>query len=165
MQPLPDKGRLDPHHRLEKPAPLPRSRHDDEAAVLREALSDEFDVESLLETDAELAFRRAGIGPDVLKRLRRGEWSIQGQVDLHGLRTDEAREQLGAFIREAVKQGWRCVRIVHGKGLGSPGRVPVLKDKVRRWLVQRIEVLAFVQARADEGGAGAIVVLLRPAGR
>jgi DNA-nicking Smr family endonuclease len=80
---------------------------------------------------------------------------------LHGLRTEQAREQLSDFIRESLKRGWRCVRIVHGKGLGSPGRVPVLKDKVRRWLVQKNEVLAFVQARADEGGAGALVVLLR----
>jgi DNA-nicking Smr family endonuclease len=86
---------------------------------------------------------------------------LQGQIDLHGMRSDEAREALGQFIREAGKRGWRCVRVVHGKGLGSPGKTPVLKAKVQRWLVQKNEVLAFVQAKVAEGGAGALVVLLR----
>ena len=143
-----------------RPAPLPRQRELDERAVLREAMSDEMDVASLLETDDSLSFRRRGVGPDVLKRLRRGEWAIQAEVDLHGLRRDEARERLGTFVREAVKHGLRCVRVVHGKGLGSPGREPVLKGKVKAWLVQRQEVMAFTQARASEGGAGALVVLL-----
>ena len=145
-----------------RPAPLPRSREQDEAMALQESLSDEFDVDSLLETDAALAWRRPGIGPDVLRKLRRGVWTLQAQIDLHGARTDEAREMLGNFMREAQQKGWRCVRVVHGKGLGSPGRQPVLRDKVRRWLVQSDRVLAFVQARADEGGAGALVVLLAP---
>ncbi len=144
----------------DRPAPMPRQRELDERAALRETLSDEMDVERLLETDEGLSFRRRGIGPDVLRRLRRGEWSIQAQVDLHGLRRDEARERLGEFLREALKQGLRCVRVVHGKGLGSPGRTPVLKGKVRAWLVQKTEVVAFTQARAAEGGAGALVVLL-----
>jgi DNA-nicking Smr family endonuclease len=143
-----------------RPEPLPRQRELDERAALHEALSDEMDVERLLETDEGLGFRRPGIGPDVLKRLRRGEWAIQAQVDLHGLRRDEARERLADFLREALRGGLRCVRVVHGKGLGSPGREPVLKGKVRAWLVQKKEVLAFTQARAAEGGAGALVVLL-----
>jgi DNA-nicking Smr family endonuclease len=142
------------------PAPLPRQREADERSVLREALSDEMDVERLLETDEGLSFRRRGVGPDVLNRLRRGEWTIQAQVDLHGLRREEARERLSDFLREAARQGFRCVRVVHGKGLGSPGREPVLKGKVRAWLVQKSDVIAFTQARAAEGGAGALVVLL-----
>jgi DNA-nicking Smr family endonuclease len=146
-----------------RPAATPRQRELDERAALQEALSDEMDVERLLETDEGLSFRRHGIGPDVLKRLRRGEWSIQAQVDLHGLRREEARERLAEFLREALRQGFRCVRVVHGKGLGSPGREPVLKGKVRAWLVQKKEVLAFTQARAAEGGAGALVVLLQAA--
>ncbi|HVL74381.1 MAG TPA: Smr/MutS family protein, partial [Noviherbaspirillum sp.] len=93
--------------------------------------------------------------------LRRGHWVIQGQLDLHGMRRDEAREALGEFLRNAVKRGIRCVRIVHGKGLGSVNKEPVLKNKVRSWLVQKDEVMAFCQARGDEGGAGAVVVLLR----
>jgi DNA-nicking Smr family endonuclease len=108
-----------------------------------------------------LSFRRPGIGTDVTQKLRKGHWSLQGQIDLHGMRSDEAREALGQFIRDATKRDWRCVRVVHGKGLGSPGKTPVLKGKVLRWLVQKIEVLAFVQAKASEGGAGALVVLLK----
>jgi DNA-nicking Smr family endonuclease len=137
-------------------------REQDEKAVLKESLSDEFDVETLLETDETLSWRRPEIGIDVVRKLRRGVWALQGALDLHGLRTDEAREQTSQFLREAHIKGWRCVRIVHGKGLGSPGKQPVLKDKVKRWLVQSDRVLAFVQARADEGGIGAVIVLLTP---
>jgi len=100
----------------------------------------------------------------VTRKLRQGHWSIQREIDLHGLRREDAREALSAFIRESHRQGVRCVRVVHGKGLGSPGRTPVLKAKVQGWLVQKKEVLAFVQARGDEGGAGALVVLLKPLG-
>ena len=144
------------------PQPVPKQQLLDEAAALQEALSDAVDVSSLLDTDEQLSFRRPGVGVDVTQKLRRGKWSIQRQVDLHGLRTDEARETLAAFIREAHRQGIRCVRVVHGKGLGSPGKTPVLKDKVHRWLVQKSEVVAFVQAQPAQGGAGAVVVLLQP---
>lgn len=144
------------------PPPLPMQHLLDEAAALQEAISDEVDVTTLLDTDERLSFRRPGVGPDVAQKLRKGQWSIQRQIDLHGLRSDDAREALGAFIREAHKQGIRCVRVVTGKGLGSPGKAPVLKDKVHRWLVQRSEVVAFVQAPPAQGGAGALVVLLQP---
>lgn len=145
-----------------KPEPEPLQRQRDEAAALRETLSDEFDAESLLETDAALSFRRPDIGPDVVRKLRRGGWVIQDQIDLHGLRRDEAREQLAAFLREAARRGLRCVRVVHGKGNGSPGKTPVLKQRVHSWLVQKSTVIAFTQARAAEGGSGALIVLLRP---
>jgi DNA-nicking Smr family endonuclease len=147
------------------PAPHPphaASRARDDAAVLVESVADEIDVDTLLETDDALSFRRPGIGPDVLRQLRRGRWVIQAEIDLHGHRVDEARVALGEFLRAAVKRGQRCVRIVHGKGLGSKGGQPVLKNKVRRWLVQRDEVIAFCQARPALGGAGALIVLLRP---
>ncbi len=150
-----------PVQRPRSPA-TPRQREQDEASVLRETISDDFDVESLLETDDTLSFRRRDIGPEVTRKLRRGVWAIQAQLDLHGLRRDEARERLAGFLREAERQGLRCVRVIHGKGNGSPGREPVLKAKVRNWLVQKCEVIAFVQARASEGGHGALVVLLRP---
>ena len=144
------------------PPPIPMQQQLDEQRVLQEAISDEFDAATLLDIDDALSFRRPGIGTDVTRRLRKGHWSIQGEIDLHGLRREEAREALSAFVREAHRRGWRCVRVVHGKGLGSPGKTPVLKGKVQSWLVQKSEVLAFVQARADEGGAGALVVLLKP---
>lgn len=143
-----------------RPLPHPRQRELDEAEVMRVALSDEFDPESLMETDDQLSYRQSGIGDDVLKKLRRGVWVTQGQIDLHGLNRDAAREALAGFLIDAGKRGWRCVRVVHGKGLGSPGRQPVLKGKVRSWLVQRQEVLAFTQARGPDGGAGALIVLL-----
>jgi len=159
VQPIAHPGRIEPRPVPVDPVPLQRQR--DEASVMREALSDEFDVETLLHTDELLSYRRPGLGPEIVRKLREGRWSIQRQIDLHGLRTDEAREALGRFIREAHHAGLRCVRVVHGKGLGSPGRTPVLKNRVLRWLVQKKEVIAFVQARPAEGGAGALVVLLR----
>ena len=163
VQPLPDRRMAIPtRHPV---APEPRQRELDENAVMREALSDDFDVETLLQTDDQLSYHRPGLGPDVMRRLREGQWSIQRQIDLHGLRVDEAREALGRFVRESHQLGLRCVRVVHGKGLGSPGRSPVLKGRVLRWLVQKQEVMAFVQARPADGGAGALVVLLRPVGR
>lgn len=146
----------------EQTAPLVMQQDMDEQAVLRESLSDEFDVSTLLDVDDHMSFRRSGIGTDVTKKLRQGQWSIQRQIDLHGLRRDEAREALSAFIREAFRHGIRCVRVVHGKGLGSPGKAPILKSRVHSWLVQKNEVLAFVQAKPADGGAGALVVLLKP---
>ena len=148
--------------KTKQPEPNPVQQRRDDAAVLRESLSDGFDVESLLDIDDSLSFRRPGIGTDVTKKLRQGIWSIQKQLDLHNMRTDEAREALGVFIRESHKIGIRCVRVVHGKGLGSAGKEPVLKGKVKSWLIQKQEVLAFVQAKPAEGGAGALVVLLKP---
>lgn len=150
--------------RRHQPPPLPVQHWLDEERVLLESISDDFDVSTLLDTDDQLSFRRPGIGVEITRRLRAGHWSIQRQLDLHGLRVDEAREALGDFIRHARKTGLRCVRVVHGKGLGSPGKSPVLKGRVQRWLVQKNEVLAFVQARPMDGGAGALVVLLQPAG-
>ena len=147
-------------HRPEPVSPQPRQRERDHAAVLHEALSDAIDTSSLLETDDQLSYKRPEIGDDVLRKLRRGHWSTQAEVDLHGLRRDAAREALSTFIRDSQRRGLRCVRVVTGKGLGSPGRMPVLKDKTYGWLMQKQDVLAFVQARAAEGGAGALIVLL-----
>ena len=141
--------------------PIPRQRIADEAQALASSLSDDLDVTTLLDTDADLAFRRDGIGADVLSRLRRGHWSVQRHLDLHGMTREVAREALSAFIRHAERDGLRCLRVVHGKGNGSPGREPVLKGKVRAWLVQKSEVIAFAQASAQDGGHGAVLVLLR----
>lgn len=145
------------------PRPLPIARHHlaDEQAALAQSLSDEFTVETLLDTDEALSYARNGIGPDVLRKMRRGQWVIQSQLDLHGMRTDEAREALSEFLRIAVRRGMRCVRVIHGKGLGSINKEPVLKKKVRNWLVQKDEVIAFCQATAADGGAGALIVLLK----
>ena len=141
--------------------PIATQQIKDDQSALRESLSDEFDVASLLDTDDALSFRRPGIGTDITKKLRKGDWSVQAQVDLHGLRREEAREHLSAFLKESIKSGLRCIRVIHGKGLGSPGKTPVLKAKVQSWLVQKEEILAFVQAKPTQGGAGALIVLLK----
>ena len=158
VKPLPDKRHA--LHKVERKVPQTMQYQTDQKAVLKEAISDEFDVGTLLEVDEHLSFRRPGIGTDVTRQLRRGDWSIGRQIDLHGLRRDDAREALSRFIRQAHQQGIRCVRVVHGKGLGSPGKMPVLKSRVHSWLVQKNQVLAFVQAKPADGGAGALVVLL-----
>jgi DNA-nicking Smr family endonuclease len=160
VQPLTDTGRV--RIETQKPQPAPMQRLLDEKEVLRASLSDDFDVSSLLDTDTALSYTQVGVGVDVTRKLRRGVWAVQGELDLHGLRIEDAREALLHFIREAQKQGWRCVRVVHGKGLGSPGKTPVLKSRVHSWLMQKTEVLAYVQAKPADGGAGAVVVLLQP---
>ena len=144
--------------------PIASQQIKDDQSALRESLSDEFDVASLLDTDDALSFRRPGIGTDITKKLRKGDWSVQAQVDLHGLRREQAREHLSAFLKDSIKNGLRCIRVIHGKGLGSPGKTPVLKAKVQSWLVQKDEILAFVQAKPTQGGAGALIVLLKGRG-
>ena len=144
-----------------KPLPLPFKHIEDEQKALQESLSDEFDAGTLLESDENLSYTRIGVGIDVAKRLRKGEWVIQAQLDLHGMRRDQARDNLGEFLRKCLRSGFRCVRIIHGKGLGSINKEPVLKNKVRNWLIQKDEVIAFSQATAADGGSGALIVLLR----
>lgn len=120
-------------------------------------LSDDFEVAHLLEDGN---YRRAGVGIDVLKRLQRGDWRIQSACDLHHLTSDEARNVLASHIQQGLQQGQRCIRVIHGQGYGSKGGTPVLKTKVQSWLAQMEAVTAFVQARQEQGGAGALVVLL-----
>ncbi len=143
------------------PKPIPVQRIADEKQALHDSLSDEFSVETLLETDETLSYTKNGIGPDVVRKLRRGHWVIQDQLDLHGMRRDEAREMIVEFLRQAALRGIRCVRIIHGKGLGSVNNEPVLKKLVHKWLVQRSDVMAFCQAKPADGGSGAVVVLLK----
>lgn len=143
------------------PLPVAHQHLADEQAALQESLSDEFTIETLMDSDETLSYARNGIGGDVLRKLRSGRWVIQAQLDLHGLRSDEAREAVSEFIRNATRRGLRCVRVIHGKGLGSVNKEPVLKGKVRNWLVQKEEILAFCQARPMDGGAGALIVLLK----
>jgi DNA-nicking Smr family endonuclease len=148
-------------HRRPPPPPIAHQYQADEAAALAESLSDG-DPDLLLETDEKLSWRREGVGPAIVDKLRRGHWIIQSEVDLHGARVDGAREMVSTFLHDAVRHRLRCVRIVHGKGHGSIGKQPVLKGKVKYWLTQKDEVLAFVQAREHDGGGGALIVLLRP---
>jgi DNA-nicking Smr family endonuclease len=163
VAPIPDPGKATLHRQPPRPVPVQRLRDDEQ--VLQDSLSDHIPLEVGLETGDELIFLRDGLSNMVLRKLRRGHWVTQDQLDLHGLRSEEARQLLVAFLNEALTKGWRCVRIVHGKGLRSENREPVLKRKVGNWLAQRDEVLAFVQARPEDGGSGAVVVLLKAKGR
>jgi DNA-nicking Smr family endonuclease len=142
------------------PAPIPKQRQRDEQQVLIDCLSDEFNGDHLLETDDTVSFKRPHLGQDVLQKLRRGQWSVQAQIDLHGLRRDQARDAVSLFLKTCVQHHKRCVRIIHGKGLGSKNQQPILKERVKHWLIQKEEVLAFTQARGNDGGAGALIVLL-----
>lgn len=139
------------------------SQEEDDALVLQESLSDLFDVDGLLDDDPTLSYAREGVGPDVVKKLRKRHWPIQDELDLHGMTRDIARGQVGDFIRRSMRRGVRCVRIIHGIGYGSPNGEPVLRSVVHSWLVQKDEVVAFCVANRADGGHGALVVLLKPA--
>lgn len=148
------------HHEPPPPPAVPLQHRRDEAAALAESLRPDA-IDLSLDGGDEPSFLRPGIARGVLRDLRRGRWVVQDHLDLHGATREEARRLVAEFLAESIRRGQRCVRIVHGKGLGSPGREPVLKGLVRGWLVHRSEVLAYCQARVAEGGAGAVVVLLR----
>ena len=151
------------HHPPPPPA-IPRHSRLDDAAVLRESIDGSDLLDLQLEGGDQAAWARPGLQRSVLRDLRRGRWVVQARLDLHGMNRDLARLAVARFLHDCVRRGLRCVRVVHGKGLGSPGREPVLKKLVQGWLGQRREVLAFCQARTVEGGAGAVIVLLAAPG-
>lgn len=148
------------HHEPPPPPAIPKSRQRDERAALDSSLADLDPLHLALEGGDEAAFLRPGMAPKVLRDLRRGRWVVQSHLDLHGMHRDEACRQVALFLAECRARRQRCLRIVHGKGHGSPGRVPVLKHLVLVWLAQRREVLAYCQARTIDGGAGAVIVLI-----
>lgn len=148
-------------HPVKKPKPIPKKLYEDERQVLRDALSDGYVPLHEMESGEELLYLRDGQSPMILSKLRRGHWVIQAHIDLHGLISDEARLYVSEFIADCKKKGIRCVRIVHGKGLGSRNREPVLKHKLRSWLMQKDEVIAYAQAKPNDGGSGAVIVLLK----
>ena len=158
-QPLPQHDKLT--RRQDTPPPYPVQSHLDEHAALTESLAAGWTAEDWLESGDEPNFVRDGVSRQVLRKLRSGAWVIQDQLDLHGLDRHQAREALAGFLASCARRGVRCVRVIHGKGLGSKNREPVLKTKVKYWLAQRQEVLAYCQARPVDGGSGALVVLLK----
>jgi DNA-nicking Smr family endonuclease len=166
-----DVRKLPPSRRVApaspRPAPIPRQRIADDADA---RAASKFGAAPAPETweigqeqEAGQTFVRRGVGVDVLTKLRRGQWSVQGDLDLHGHTTDEAHDALADFLDDARTHGYRCVRVVHGKGLTSPNKEPVLKGKVRRWLSHWDDVLAYCEAPRHAGGGGAVLVLLRGA--
>ncbi len=158
-QPLPKSGRV--HLGGPLPPPRPLQHLADEQAALRESLHGPISLQDRLEGGDEASFLRPGLALSVLRDLRRARWVIQGEIDLHGLNRDQARAELSAFLAESLHHGKRCVRVVHGKGLSSPQKISILRQLVRGWLMQRIEILAYCQAQPRDGGEGALLVLLR----
>jgi DNA-nicking Smr family endonuclease len=158
VAPSPPTNRIEPS----RPAapPIAAKRREDERAVLAELARAAFDDDAEIEDDA--SYLRPGLPRDILRKLRRTHWVIQDHLDLHGLNAEEATVATAQFLADSKRRGLRCVRIVHGKGLRSVGREPVLKRRVRRLLTRRDEVLAFAEPRSSEGGGGAVVVLLDP---
>ena len=156
VRPLPDPGRIIPPPARVSPSPRRRLI---ETSATPDLLSDHLAHTS--ETDEALGFLRPGVSPQNMRRLRRGHWPIQDELDLHGLTRDAARTRLVAFLNLCQQRDRRCVRIIHGKGLSSKNHQPVLKQLVRSWLTQRPDVLAFTAAQPEAGGAGALLVLLK----
>jgi DNA-nicking Smr family endonuclease len=148
-------------HVRRKPKPIARQRQRDEQQVMHDALFDPFDWDAAIATGNELLFVRPGVPNAAVRKLKRGGWVLRAELDLHGMNGDEARMALAVFLHDCMRRELRCVRIIHGKGLGSRNREPVLKYKLRYWLMQRDDVLAFCQARQVDGGSGAVVVLLK----
>ena len=163
VTPLPAHGRV--VHPVAPRRPVPEQRLRDEQAALADSLSDHITWDIGSETGDQLVYLRNGIAPHTLKKLRRGHWVIQAELDLHGQTTAEARDSLVRFLNSCLRRDARCVRVIHGKGLRSKNREPVLKTKVANWLIQRDEVLAFCQARQGDGGGGAVMVLLKAGAR
>lgn len=146
-------------HRGSQVASFPRKRNYQEHVVTEDVLSDHIAIE--MEAGDAWSYRRPGMSLQALRRLRRGYWKIQDNLDLHGLTRDEARQELSAFVDGCIQKKFRCVRVIHGKGLGSKNREPILKTRVGNWLMQRADVLAFCQAKPEAGGGGAILILLK----
>ena len=159
VQPLPPPNLVE--HGKRPPPPRPLQHLADEQAALHESLHGFIGLQDRLEGGDEPHYLRNGLAQNVLRDLRRGRWVTQDEIDLHGLNRDEARHLLAAFLAECLHHGKRCVRVVHGKGLGSPQKTSILRQLVRGWLAQRQEVLAYCQAKPPDGGEGALIVLLR----
>jgi DNA-nicking Smr family endonuclease len=143
-----------------KLSPRPRFREMDEAEVLHDMLSDQFEAADM-ETGEELLYQRSGLQQRSMKKLRRGLFVVDAELDLHGMFATEARQAVAAFLNECRRRRVQCARIIHGKGRGSRHRGPVLKGKIGHWLQQRDEVLAYCSARNCDGGTGAVYVLLK----
>lgn len=158
-KPLPPSGRV--HLGGPMPPPRPLQHLADERAALNESLHGKISLQDRLEGGEEASYLRVGLASSVLRDLRRSRWVVQDEIDLHGLNRDEARLLLAEFLAAGLYHGKRCVRVVHGKGLRSPQKQSILRQLVRGWLMQRDEVLAYCQAKPQDGGEGALIVLLR----
>ena len=161
VKPLKIKSKLiETAKKKPKPKPIAKQLIEDEKNVLIESLSDEY-ISDGIELNEDSSYLRNGHSPDIIKRLKRGYWTIQGSIDLHGMISQEAKSYIVDFIQDCKKRHIRCIRIIHGKGIGSKNKEPVLRNKVKNWLAQKDEVIAYAQAPKHDGGSGAVIVLLK----
>ena len=161
VKPLKIKSKtIDTSSKKPKPKPIAKKSIDDERQVLLDALSDEYIFDDV-ESEEGLLFLRSGHSPEILKKLKKGYWVVQGSIDLHGMISQEAKSYIVDFIQDCKKRHIRCIRIIHGKGIGSKNKEPVLRKKVKNWLAQKDEVIAYAQAPKHDGGSGAVIVLLK----
>lgn len=144
----------------QRPDPVPLQTQRDERAVLEDLANDPVDW-SEIETGDELLYHQPGVQRRVIRKMRRGAYSVTAELDLHGCTVPDAHRILNDFLLNLNRTRQTCVRIIHGKGLGSPGRRPVLRNKVALWLTRRRDVLGYCSAPAHDGGLGALYVLLR----
>lgn len=144
----------------EPPAPIPTQSIQDEADVLKELLHQDIEEEGAEFLSEEPSYLRAGVQHQVLRKLRRNHWVVQDELDLHGSTSDTARILVAEFLSNAKKRGFRCVRVIHGKGYRSSNGEPVLKKKLYRWLQLRADILAYCEAAPKDGGSGATMLLL-----
>jgi len=147
-----------------RPSTRPKSREADDLEVLAELRAAPLDYETL-ESGDTLIYRAPGLQDSVWRRLRRGHYRIGAELDLHGLNRERARNEVHRFLADCHDRNCRCVRIIHGKGRGSPNTGPVIKSLLDSWLRRRHDVLAFCSAQPQDGGTGAVYVLLRAAER
>lgn len=152
------QDKVHPHRKRRKPIPDQTLR--DQREVMSSLLSDVYEPADV-ETGDELLYARPGLQHSVIRKLRRGQYAIEAELDLHGATVVQAREAVDSFLKNARDRDKRVVRIIHGKGNTSAGKLPVLKGKVNSWLRQKDEVLAFCSARPNDGGTGAVYVLLK----
>jgi DNA-nicking Smr family endonuclease len=152
------------HDRVEtnqpKPKPVVRHSEQDDRSVMQ-ALLEELSESDFLETGEHLSYTQPGVQHSVLKKLKSGKYSIQSEIDLHGLTVEEARSELSDFLKEAQQRRHLCIRVIHGKGRKNIERAPRLKPAVNQWLQRNSRVLAFCSARNNDGGTGAVYVLLK----
>ena len=151
VQPLPEQNRISPKP-IRRKAPIYRAIQTFE---IQDKLSD------FVAEGSPNEFLRNGISRFTLRKIRNGTWPVQDQLDLHGHHSEAARKLLQEFLREATQQEFRCVQVIHGKGLNSKGGEAVLRNLTRHWLSQHPRVLAYCEAPPAQGGGGAVLVLLK----
>jgi len=144
---------------IPKPTPVPNQTIISELEAFNQMANDPFDIPDV-EIGDELYFRRSGVQEQIIRKLRRGQFAIESELDLHGMTVNIAKKELNDFLYYCQSTNRRCIRIIHGKGHGSVNKIPVLKNKLNKWLQRYDSILAFCSAPSHDGGTGAIYVLI-----